>query len=75
MRHANTLAEEFRPHLDHRLVQEGLAKIKDKFASPDHVGPKWVADFDGLTDPDARAIRRPEAYERVNKLLELLRIN
>lgn len=71
----DALAEEFRPHLGNGLVQEGLAKIKNKFASPDHVGPKWVADFDGVTDPDARIVREREAYERVNKLLELLGID
>ena len=33
-------ADAFRPHLQNRLVKEGLAKIKEKFASPEHVGPK-----------------------------------
>ena len=57
------------------LVQEGLAKIKEKFASPDHVGPKWVADFDELTDEEARAIRQRDAFERVNGLLVRLGVN
>jgi hypothetical protein len=69
------LAETLRPHLSNGLVQEGLQKIKEKFASPEHIGPKWVADFDELTDPDARAIRQREAYERVRRLLELLSIS
>lgn len=69
----DALAEAFGPHLSNGLVKEGLAKIKEKFASPEHVGPKWVADFDELSDDDARAIRQRDAYERVNALLDRLR--
>ena len=69
------LADAFRPYLDHSLVREGLEKIKEKFASPEHSGPKWVADFDGLTDPEARAIRQRDAFERVHRLLGLLGIH
>jgi hypothetical protein len=68
-----TLAAAFRPHLKNGLVREGLAKIAEKFDSADHVGPKWVADFDGLTDPEARAIRQRDAYERVADLLSRLK--
>jgi len=68
------LAQEFSPHLTHKLVQEGLAKIREKFASPEHVGPQWVADFDELTDPETRAIRQRTAYERVVALLGMLGI-
>ncbi len=70
----DALAEAFRSHLSNGLVQEGLRKIKEKFTSPSHVGPKWVADFDALADKDARAIRQRDAFERVNKLLEMLGI-
>jgi hypothetical protein len=69
-----TLAAEFRPHLNNVLVREGLQKISKKFASPEHVGPTWVADFDELTDPEARSIRQRDAYERVRLLLERLGI-
>jgi len=68
------LADLFRPHLGNGLVKEGLMKIREKFASPDHVGPKWIADFDGLTDEDARAIRQRDAYERVTALLDMLAV-
>ena len=54
------------------LSNQDLAKIKDKFASPEHIGPKSVADFDEITDEDARAIRQRDAYERVNALLQRL---
>jgi len=70
----DALADAFRRHLSNRLVQEGLSKIGEKFASPHHVGPKWVADFDELTDAEARAIRQRDAYERVSRLLAMLRV-
>lgn len=68
----DALAAAFQPHLGNGLVKEGLSKIAEKFASPDHVGPKWVADFDEITDEDARAIRQRDAYERMNALLQRL---
>jgi hypothetical protein len=70
----DALADAFRPHLANKLVQEGLAKIREKFASPEHVGPAWVADFDGLTEAEARAIRQRDAFERVSALLTRLRM-
>lgn len=68
----DALAEEIRPHLGHRLVQEGLQKIAGKFASPEHVGPKFVADFEDIRDQDERATRTRDAYERVSHLLRAL---
>ncbi len=70
----DALADLFRPHLKNGLVKEGLTKIGEKFGSPDHVGPKWVADFDELTDEEARAIRQRDAYERVAVLLKMLEV-
>ena len=68
----DALAGEIRPHLDHGLVQEGFTKIVEKFASSDHVGPKFVADFEDIQDRDERAIRMRDAYERVGYLLRIL---
>lgn len=68
------LAKAFEPHLTNGLVNEGLEKIAGKFASVEHVGPKWVADFDELTDPYARGIRERDAYERVADLMSRLKI-
>ncbi len=68
----NQVAEEFRPHLGNRLVQEALAKISEKFASPNHVGPKHVADFEDVSDPDERARYQRDAFERVNALISKL---
>lgn len=46
-------------------MQEGLRKIAERFASPEHVGPKIVADFEDIQKPDEGAIRKRDAYERV----------
>lgn len=63
------LCKDFQPHLGNKLIQEGLAKIKEKFASVDHYGPTAVADFDEISDPEARAFCQRDAFERVNDLL------
>lgn len=69
------LAEEFNPHLKSKLVNEGLQKIRSKFASIDHIGPKWVADFLEKTDIDERSIMIRRAFEKVSELLDLLKIS
>jgi len=68
----DALAEQFQPHLEHGLVQEGLTKIADKFASVDAIGPKHVADFDEMVGEERELCIR-DAYERVNTLLDRLR--
>jgi hypothetical protein len=70
----DALAGEVRSHLDNGLVQEGFRKIAEKFASPEHVGPKFVADFEDVQEEEARAIRMRDAYERVRRLLEALNV-
>jgi hypothetical protein len=66
------LAEEFRPHLGHALVREGLGKIRAAFLSPDHAGPRWVADFLEVTEAEARAILQRRVYEEIAAWLDLL---
>ena len=66
------LVDEFRPHLNHGLVQEALAKISEKFASPQHVGPTHVADFEDLSDPEERAQIQRDAFEHVQELIARL---
>lgn len=46
-----------------------IQHYKSKFASIDHVGPKWVADFLEKTDIDERAIMIRKAYENSSELL------
>jgi hypothetical protein len=67
------LADEFHPLLKNKLVQEALENIAEKFASPEHVGPKHVADFEEIIDAEERALLQRDAYERINALLSLLR--
>lgn len=66
------MVEEFRPHVGHGLVKEGLEKIAKQFASEKHVGPKFVADFEEVTDTEEREILERDAYEQVTFLLEKL---
>jgi hypothetical protein len=72
--HIDGIIEEFRDFLENKLVEEGLRKIKAKFASPDHIGPKCVADFEEISDKDERDRIQRDAYERVNYLIEKLGI-
>jgi hypothetical protein len=67
-----SLVAEFRPHLNNGLVKEALQAIAEKFASPEHVGPTHVADFEDLTDREDRLRIRRDAYERVQAWLTRL---
>lgn len=67
-----SLAEEFRPLLENKVAIEALGVLKEKFASPDHLGSKYVADFEGITDGEDRAFIERDAFERVQGLISLL---
>jgi hypothetical protein len=60
---------EFRPHIHNGLIKEGLNIISEKFASSQHIGPKFVADFKEITDTDERDGLQRDVYERVTYLL------
>ena len=66
------LIKEFEPHIGHSLVKEGLAKIAEKFASPNQIGPRHVADFESVADVEERARIERDAFERVDYLLQRL---
>lgn len=68
-----TIVEQFKRDIDNALVQEGLGKIRTKFESIDHVGPQDIVTFLG-TDPADELIRRREAFDIVNELLDALSI-
>jgi hypothetical protein len=68
------LSAEFAPHIGHGLDKEGLRNIAEKFASPEHFGPKSVVDFDEVTDLEERAVIQRDAYERVQYVLRRLGI-
>ena len=63
------LVDVCREHITNGLVMEGFSNIAEKFASPDHVGLTFVADFEETSDPEARAVTKRDAYERVQYLL------
>ena len=65
----DALAQEIEPHVGQGLVREGLQKIAEKFASPDHAGPKFVADFEEIQDGENRAILMRDAFEKADYLL------
>jgi lysyl-tRNA synthetase class II len=64
------LVDVCREHIKNGLVREGFKNIAEKFASPDHLGPTFVADFEEIHDPEARAVTKRDAYERVQYLLQ-----
>jgi hypothetical protein len=49
-----------------------LQKIAGKFSSEKAFGPKSVADFEEVVDPDEQARIQRDAYERMNALLSKL---
>jgi hypothetical protein len=71
---AAALADKFGPLSKNSLVREGLGKIRSKFASVDHVGPRWVADFLEAGDREEREILARRAYEKIKEFLDLLGI-
>ena len=66
------LAGEFRPHLTHGLVQEGLAKIAKHFSAIESLGPKFVADFEEADDQEEVDRITRDAFERINAFLNRL---
>lgn len=68
------LAGEFREFLKLRLVREMLEKLEEKFASTEHSGPVDVAVFQEISDEEEIAMIKRDAYEHVNRLIELLKI-
>jgi hypothetical protein len=44
-----------------------------RFETIEHIGPRHVADFEEIADPEERAIRQRAAFERVQALLRALK--
>lgn len=68
------LVEEFRPHIDNKIIREGLGKIKAKFESLDMIGPKWIVNFEEIEDDEEKDMLRRDSFERVNAFLDELNI-
>ncbi|MCD7717325.1 MAG: hypothetical protein LUI39_12950 [Lachnospiraceae bacterium] len=67
-----TLSIEFQKVHDKKIVTEMKEKLSDKFASPDHAGPKDVIDFLGLSDEDEIEMTKRDAYEQIQALINLI---
>jgi hypothetical protein len=70
----DALVQEFKPHLSNKLVMEGLGKIRSKFSTLQHAGPKWVADFLESNGQEEREILMRRAFEKVLELLDALKV-
>ena len=68
----DALVEQFKRYHHKKLIKEGLEKIARNFASINHIGPKSVADFEEVSDPEERELLQRDAFERVSYLLEKL---
>ena len=68
------LLEAFQQFGENKLVREGLGKIRAKFTGVDALGPVSVTEFLGEGDPDERERIRRDAYEKVNSLLDALKV-
>jgi len=68
----DALVEKLRPVAHHGLMREALEKIARHFASPEHRGPRHVADFELETNPETREAIQRDAYERVQYVLTQL---
>lgn len=62
--------EEIKPHIGHKLINEGLKGICDKFATPNATGPSWVATFMMPNDPTGVKILQAEIYKSVKPFVE-----
>jgi len=68
----SALVNAFRSFPKNQLIDEGLKILHEKFSSPDHIGPVFVANFLEVQDPETQAMIRRDAYERVHALVEAL---
>jgi hypothetical protein len=66
------LVKAFRSFPKSGLIDEGLKILREKFGSPDHLGPVFVARFLGEADSAAQEMICRDAFERVHALVEAL---
>ncbi|MBI5115194.1 nucleotidyl transferase AbiEii/AbiGii toxin family protein [Candidatus Poribacteria bacterium] len=70
----DALVEQFLSHMHRDLVKEGLLRLHKRFSSESAAGPRCVAEFEAVLDPEERDRLRRDAFERVNYLLRELRM-
>lgn len=66
------LVSAFRSFPKNKLIDEGLEILQEKFGSPDHIGPVFVARFLEVVDQDAKEMICRDAFERINALVKAL---
>ena len=64
------LVKEFLPFAESKLVLDMCEKLREKFASPEHVGPFDIAAFQGLSDEEEIQIVKQDAYQKVKYLTD-----
>ena len=64
------LIQKFHPYHNNPLAKEGLAILQEKFSSPEHIGPRFVADVLEIIDPEEREMLQRDVYEHVAFLLK-----
>jgi hypothetical protein len=70
----DSLIEKFQPFLGHRLVEEAINILAEKFSSPEAVGPVHVMAFEDISDADEQAFIQRDAYERLQYLISNLTV-
>ncbi|MCD7955071.1 MAG: hypothetical protein LUG93_04805 [Lachnospiraceae bacterium] len=68
----SALSEEFQKVHDKKIIIEMKEKLSEKFASPDHAGPKDVADFLEPGDEDEIKMIKRDAYEQIQALVSMI---
>ncbi len=66
------LSKEFRLVHDKKIITEMKEKLSEKFASPEHAGPKDVVDFLDLSDEDEIEMIKRDAYEQIQSLVSMI---
>ena len=70
----NALADMFVPYKGHKLIQNMVIKLYEKFHSPDHAGPTDIVNFMDLSDEEEIDRIRQDAYQRVRLLIDTIGI-
>jgi len=68
----SSVAEEFKPYLDNKTIQESLSHVKNAFLDIKSNGPAWVANFHNITNEREREVKIAVVYKDVNKFLKEL---
>lgn len=66
----DALAKCFEPVRMHGLVRDMCEKLNEKFASPEHAGPRDIVEFLDIHDEEEAEQLQRDAYERIHQLLE-----